>query len=235
MRRGFTLIELLVVIAIIAILAAILFPVFAKAREKARQASCESNLKQIAIAAISYAQDYDENGPNYGSMGRWYAAGEGCGGQKCGMATYYASDINGGGGANGGSLGEVLYPYVKNTQLFYCPSVGYDPNNAWPKINYWTTFVKSGAVTTTWMTPSNLNLYPPAAMPIVLDCMTWNNARGLLPTTVGCGSDPTPAGAAGNGAHNGMWNVAYQDGHAKAVPWGSMVMGDANSTKIYAW
>jgi prepilin-type N-terminal cleavage/methylation domain-containing protein/prepilin-type processing-associated H-X9-DG protein len=60
MRRGFTLIELLVVIAIIAILAAILFPVFARAREKARQASCQSNLKQIALAAIMYAQDYDE-------------------------------------------------------------------------------------------------------------------------------------------------------------------------------
>lgn len=59
-KRGFTLIELLVVIAIIAILAAILFPVFARAREKARQASCQSNLKQIALSQIMYAQDYDE-------------------------------------------------------------------------------------------------------------------------------------------------------------------------------
>ncbi|NCO34344.1 MAG: hypothetical protein AUJ92_17170 [Armatimonadetes bacterium CG2_30_59_28] len=59
-RRGFTLIELLVVIAIIAILAAILFPVFARAREKARTASCQSNLKQIGLAQVMYSQDYDE-------------------------------------------------------------------------------------------------------------------------------------------------------------------------------
>jgi len=59
-RQGFTLIELLVVIAIIAILAAILFPVLAKAREKARQASCLSNVKQLCLAVLQYAQDYDE-------------------------------------------------------------------------------------------------------------------------------------------------------------------------------
>lgn len=63
MKKGFTLIELLVVIAIIAILAAILFPVFARAREKARQTSCVSNLKQLGLAFLMYAQDYDEGLP----------------------------------------------------------------------------------------------------------------------------------------------------------------------------
>ncbi len=62
-RKGFTLIELLVVIAIIAILAAILFPVFARAREKARQTSCLSNLKQLSLGVLMYAQDYDERLP----------------------------------------------------------------------------------------------------------------------------------------------------------------------------
>ncbi|MBU0606994.1 MAG: DUF1559 domain-containing protein [Armatimonadetes bacterium] len=72
LRRGFTLIELLVVIAIIAILAAILFPVFAKAREKARQSSCASNLKQIALAFLQYAQDYDERITGYqANVGPW--------------------------------------------------------------------------------------------------------------------------------------------------------------------
>src|ERR671930_500085 len=76
-RRGFTLIELLVVIAVIAILAAILFPVFAQAREKARQAACLSNCKQLGTALQLYVQDYDERfpGPAGGNMGGLNGAG----------------------------------------------------------------------------------------------------------------------------------------------------------------
>jgi prepilin-type N-terminal cleavage/methylation domain-containing protein/prepilin-type processing-associated H-X9-DG protein len=95
MRKGFTLIELLVVIAIIAILAAILFPVFAKAREKARQTSCLSNEKQIVLGILMYSQDYDER------------------------LVPYATDNHAGGRY---AYPELLMPYIKNTQIFQCPS-----------------------------------------------------------------------------------------------------------------
>ncbi|MEA3401028.1 MAG: DUF1559 domain-containing protein [Armatimonadota bacterium] len=98
-RNGFTLIELLVVIAIIAILAAILFPVFARAREKARQASCQSNLKQLGIALNMYAQDYDERLP-------WHCR------------TTPVSDPN----RNYTGWNTQIFPYVKNEQLYVCPS-----------------------------------------------------------------------------------------------------------------
>ncbi|MEN6303841.1 MAG: DUF1559 domain-containing protein [Armatimonadia bacterium] len=100
MRRGFTLIELLVVIAIIAILAAILFPVFAKAREKARQSSCLSNLKQLTLACVSYAQDYDEQLP------------------------WEELDTNGSGAFDSGDTTwrSMVYPYTRNAQIFFCPS-----------------------------------------------------------------------------------------------------------------
>jgi len=104
MKRGFTLIELLVVIAIIAILAAILFPVFAKAREKARMASCQSNLKQLALGVAQYAQDYDETNP-----GCYLDRHGGPAPPVWASGSYYYWD-------------DLIYPYVKNTQVYLCPS-----------------------------------------------------------------------------------------------------------------
>src|SRR5688500_18904923 len=105
-KRGFTLIELLVVIAIIAILAAILFPVFAKAREAARKTSCLNNLKQIGTGMMMYAQDYDENMPaaafgNYPN-GLWGSP----------LWNDYGWTY----------IFPLLDPYTKNSQIYACPS-----------------------------------------------------------------------------------------------------------------
>ena len=99
-KKAFTLIELLVVIAIISILAAILFPVFGRARENARKASCQSNLKQIGLAFMQYAQDYDNYGPS--AAGRTQTVATSNTGRK--------------------SWPTLLMPYVKSRQLFVCPS-----------------------------------------------------------------------------------------------------------------
>ncbi len=95
-KKGFTLIELLVVIAIIAILAAILFPVFAQARENARRTGCLSNQKQIGMGLVQYIQDYDEKLPLY----RYF--------------TNTTPSIIG--------WAQVIYPYIKSTQAFVCPN-----------------------------------------------------------------------------------------------------------------
>ncbi|MCD6359684.1 MAG: DUF1559 domain-containing protein [Armatimonadetes bacterium] len=100
-RGGFTLIELLVVIAIIALLAAILFPVFAKAREKARQTSCLSNIKQMTLAWLQYAQDYDERTNLYAGY-RDPATVMAPGGYEYWFV--------------------LIYPYCQNAQIFSCPS-----------------------------------------------------------------------------------------------------------------
>jgi|SRR5579872_672540 len=146
-NKGFTLIELLVVIAIIAILAAILFPVFAQAREKARQTSCVSNEKQMGLAILQYTQDYDEHYPigmiSNGPLG-W------------GEPTYYWP-------------GEVQ-PYIKNFQCFACPTdpdggrlahpvkaaswmgswagygISYSANSSYDLTNWYPGFGAAGAV-----------------------------------------------------------------------------------------
>ena len=103
-KHGFTLIELLVVIAIIAILAAILFPVFARAREKARQTSCLSNVKELALAVLQYSQDYDEKNP-----GCYLDRHGGPAPPVWASSTYYYWD-------------DLIYPYVKSKQIYHCPS-----------------------------------------------------------------------------------------------------------------
>jgi prepilin-type N-terminal cleavage/methylation domain-containing protein/prepilin-type processing-associated H-X9-DG protein len=114
--RGFTLIEILVVIAILGILASILLPVFEQAREKARTASCQSNLKQIGLAFAQYMQDYDSTYPRLRAC--YPPTGEGNGTTPDGGASFYY-----------GWASFALDPYIKSIQIFWCPSIVYDQEN----------------------------------------------------------------------------------------------------------
>ena len=108
-KRGFTLIELLVVIAIIAILAAILFPVFARIKDRARRTACTSNLRQLFYAFRQYGDDYDGVMPSLGGN----------------------LSININNGWLGGPWPQAIWPYVKNQQLFRCPSDVYTTSSTW--------------------------------------------------------------------------------------------------------
>lgn len=133
--QGFTLIELLIVITIISLLAAILFPVFARARENARRTSCQSNLKQIGLGMAMYSQDYDERilpqiiyGPN-----------------SAGTASVSFH------------WNFCLTPYIKNNQIFICPSrsARSSATQMTPQTNY--GYNRSGQPTRTWVEGSNAN------------------------------------------------------------------------------
>ncbi|MBI2302055.1 MAG: DUF1559 domain-containing protein [Armatimonadetes bacterium] len=209
-RRGFTLIELLVVIAIIAILAAILFPVFAKAREKARQSSCLSNMKQLGLACCQYQQDYDGLyvpvavwNSNYAGNGYWWSV--------------------------------IIQPYMKNLQVGLCPSYGCNFNGvgSWTGAGYcgdtaggtstcdqpprgrwiggyginWGNTAANG----NWITPAGQkdSAVQSAAGTILLAesyCIVARHALQGWPGDSGCRGLPT---------HNEGINFAFCDGHSK--------------------
>jgi len=192
-RKGFTLIELLVVIAIIAILAAILFPVFARAREKARQTSCLSNLKQLGLATQMYCQDYDE---------------------KCSMSIYLA-------GTQAYTMYHVHAPYIKNTQIFDCPSEPAAMTRA--ELMALGLPVAPGFETTSY----DFNF-------AVFEDGPNNPLTGANDPVVSLGQIPKPAETPGmydgdimawpnlfnspvRARHNMMVNCNFMDGHAKVV------------------
>lgn len=254
-QGGFTLIELLVVIAIIAILAAILFPVFARARENARRSSCQSNLKQIGLSLIQYSQDYDElflNAGNDGHTNIWQ---------------------------------DSLAPYAKSIQIFQCPSDGvkdfaykpagqrptgyecgsyamntaYDDQNQTPGDN-WTAPVTytsgndsyarncklsmvADAVGTVWVdetvphqngglscwTEFGADQTNAGGIPLI-NTVGHPNARGLK--TLGGRTNTNDAESFPTARHLETINVLFVDGHVKAMQLDKLRAAASNSTSI---
>lgn len=195
-NKGFTLIELLVVIAIIALLAAILFPVFARARENARRASCQSNMKQLGLGFIQYAQDFDEKYPG-GVYATGYNTGAGWGGQ--------------------------IFPYVKSTQVYVCPSDGKNDLSTFYQANmYRVSYAYNAGIpfpTASWGIGNGAvaSLNAPAKTVMLMECAM---AGGQLDTSGGecvgnnyCYSSPATWGVPGwISGRGGAFSALYASG-----------------------
>ena len=183
-RKAFTLIELLVVIAIIAILAAILFPVFAKAREKARQSSCASNLKQFGIGTMAYIQDYDELYYGNNNSPVTFGLPDGVSTANPNMLWVYQ-----------------IYPYIKNAQMYNCPSSGVK----WPT-NIYSSSLSYGFNDTYLNRVALASLQCPSETLSIVDCgyylADWD--------TNAADNHKYP-----NIVHNDGANLVFCDGHVK--------------------
>lgn len=224
-KLGFTLIELLVVIAIIAILAAILFPVFAKVREKARQSSCESNMHQITLSILQYQQDYDEMfpmGETYDSTGAWY-----------GWPTEIA-------------------PYIRSTAVLTCPddpNAGTDLNEGWydagPQVSYavngdvaadwgdgkFITVGPMGAVNAAWDDPCMANAQDPTCSPAKAGVPSLTDAQVTVPdqSILVCEQWSADLAAASKAGH---WGGQAGNGAIQPAWSGYSYVIDANNNPI---
>ncbi len=223
-RRGFTLIELLVVIAIIAILAAILFPVFARARASARRISCVSNLKQLGNALMQYTQDYDERYPT------------------CQNDVYYYGD------PAKGDMVVRLQPYLKSYEVFFCPERDaiYTGMNIYPwnkerrQLGYGSNYGLYSISDSIGLFQGS-GSYKPAGEPSDYDLVHDSASVGRPITdvkepasfimmgdtydypyyTLGLAFQGTDGVKSGGVRHGKMWSYVYADGHVKSVPVGA--------------
>jgi prepilin-type N-terminal cleavage/methylation domain-containing protein/prepilin-type processing-associated H-X9-DG protein len=219
---GFTLIELLVVIAIIAILAAILFPVFGRARENARRSSCQSNMKQINLGLIQYAQDYDERMPLVPSGG----------GGSVTPANYNAPY----------GYADALQPYLKSLQIFQCPSEknttapSSDPlNGGYTDYAYNLGLARGqGGVIAIGALQSQIE-YPSLTLSLIETIVTGNQGKAFSSQAGGGGSAITGL-AQSTGPdwvrHLEGSNYGFADGHVKWFKGDPAAPG--RSSKVYA-
>ncbi|RYX86775.1 DUF1559 domain-containing protein [bacterium] len=227
-RKAFTLIELLVVIAIIAILAAILFPVFARARENARKASCMSNMKQLGLGFLQYTQDYDERYPGAGQYQRWANRGhwiaaplsnfvnaDNATGDPNSLAFVATNPGTVRPGMRAGVEAGAIYPYTKSAQIYICPS----NKDGQSKGLTYSMNCNMGGIAQAAMEADSLTV-------LLLDEEKAND--GFLYTGTGSTDELSQI-------HNGGGNLLFADGHVKFFPFPRFPLNAADTMGFRAY